>query len=151
VTLGEAAAYIGIHLESLIARAPKRPPEVATDVRTHWAATWIVPITTAGVMSVYPNHTFQPGATIRRSDLAGIAARLVRLAAARRAELTRWQAARPKFTDLATSHLAYSSAALAVASGVMAVDADGRFDPTRPVTGKELDAAIRRVDAIAGP
>ena len=150
VTRAETAAFIGIHLETLLARAPARAVDVATDIRAHWAATWIVPVTRAGIMTIYPNHTFQPSATVRRSDLASIVASLVRLAGtSRRAELTRWQAAWPRFTDLAAGHLAYGSAALAVASGAMAVDADGRFEPTRAVTGRELDAAVRRIDAIA--
>jgi hypothetical protein len=31
----------------------------------------------------------------------------------------------------------------------MTTDAEGRFHPTRPATGRELDAAVRRIEAIA--
>ena len=151
ITRGETAAFIGIHLEPVITSAPRRVTDVATDIRTHWASTWILPVTRAGVMSIYPNHTFQPGATVRRSDLASIVAALVRLAASgKRADLARWQAARPRMADVPASHVWYSSASLAVAAGAMAVDADGRFHLTRPATGRDLDTAVRRIAEIAG-
>lgn len=149
VTRGEVAAFIGIRLDTLIASAPRRVTDVATDVRTHWAASWILPVTRAGVMTIYPNHTFQPGATVRRGDLATIAAALVRLAAARSPELAKWQAARPRFADMPASHASYSAAALAVTARVMDVDANGRFEPTRAVTGRELDTLVERIARIA--
>jgi tetratricopeptide (TPR) repeat protein len=145
VTRGEAAAFVGTRLETLIARAPRRPVSVATDVRTHWAATWILAVTRAGVMDVYANHTFQPAAPLRRSDLAQIVSRLLPLATAGRpAELQRWRAARPTFADVAATNLAYRSAAAAVASGAMTAPG-GRFEPTRTASGADLDAAAARV------
>jgi hypothetical protein len=33
----------------------------------------------------------------------------------------------------------------------MTVDPDGRFDPTGSASGRDLDVAIRRIDAIAAP
>lgn len=152
VTRGEVAAFIGIHLDTIIEQAPRRVTDVATDIRTHWAANWIVPVTRAGVMTILPNHTFQPAAVVRRADLASIVSALLRIAlTSRRADLATWQAARPRFTDLAPTHVAYPVAALAVAAGAMAVDGDGGFAATRAVTGRELDIAVRRVGAIAVP
>jgi tetratricopeptide (TPR) repeat protein len=151
VTRAQTAAFIGIELEDLIARAPRRVTAVATDVRNHWATPWILPVTQAGIMSVFANHTFQPSATIRRSDLAAIGAELVRLAlGSRRAELTRLQAARPKFPDVPSTHLSYRSAALAITAGVMTTDPAGRFEPTRPASGADLVEMVRRVQALAG-
>jgi hypothetical protein len=102
-------------------------------------------------MSVFPNHTFQPATVVRRGDLASVMAVLVEMASGtRKGDLSKWQAARPRFADLAASNLFYPSSALVSAAGVMAPDGNGRFDPTRPATGAELDEAVRRIAAIAG-
>jgi tetratricopeptide (TPR) repeat protein len=150
VTRGQLAAYIGVRLDRLLATAPKRVTGVATDIRSHWAADWIVTVTQADVMDIFPNHTFQPNANVRRSDLAHIVGDLLRLALpARSAELTKWRASRPRFADLPQTHLSYAAAALAVASGAMSAQAENRFAPTRPATGREVANAIARIEQIA--
>ena len=150
VTRGQMAAYIGLKLEDLLEHAPRRVSAVVTDIRNHWAAPWIVPVTQTGVMDVFPNHTFQPGATARRADLAHAVSELVKLLAdVRPAEVKTWRAARPKFADVSTSNLFYAPAALAVSSGAMSADATGRFAPTRPASGPDLVTALERISALA--
>ena len=105
----------------------------------------------AGVMEVYPNHTFQPAAIVRRADLAQASSRALALMAAgnpRLAATIRSPAGR--FPDVPETHLSYQAVATAVASGVMAVTADGTFQLGRPVTGAEALAAIGRLDEIGG-
>ncbi len=149
VTRGHLAALIGIRMAALLDRAPKRPPVVATDIRTHWAASWIVPVTQAGVMDVFANHTFQPTAIVQRGDLARVSARLISLALADQpAELTRLQAVHPPLVDVANTNVVYRSAALAVAAGVMKADEGGRFQPTQPVSGADVLAAIARLEQL---
>lgn len=149
VTRAQVAALIGVRLEALLSSAPRRVTEVATDVRGHWAAPWILPVTRAGVMEIFSNHTFQPGSVVRRGDLAGIVYELLSLATVgNSAELERWAAVAPRFADLAPANLVYRAASTAVAAGVMAADGD-RFGATRPVTGQELLAAVARVGEIA--
>ena len=150
VTRAEAAAYIGMRLDRLLASAPRRVVAVATDVRGHWAEPWIFAVTSAGVMEILPNHTFQPAQPVRRDELAASLSTLVELAAASQPkELASWQAVRPKLVDLPEAHLFYAPAALALAAGTMTAE-DGRFNPTRPVTGADFVRAIRRVQQIAG-
>jgi hypothetical protein len=149
VTRAQAAAYIGIHLEAVLARAPRRVAAVATDVRNHWAAPWILTVTQAGVMEVSPNYTFQPANAIRRGDLARIVLQLSQLAPkSQQAELARWRNVRPRFEDLPAGNLFYPAAAFAVAAGAMRSDND-RFVHTRPATGQEFVAAIARIAQIA--
>lgn len=152
ITRADVAAYIGIHLRALIEGAPARGASVATDVRDHWAEPWILAVTRAGVMAPFANHTFQPAAPVRRGDLAAVVAELVRLAdaAGARGDLAAWQAARPQFADLSAANVFYEPASLAVAAGAMSADAAGRFAPTADATGADLDAAVRRVAALAG-
>ncbi len=150
VTRAQTAATIGLRLGELLTRSPGTTVAVATDIRGNWAAPWIMQVTQAGVMDVFPNHTFQPGATLRRSDLAQMVAELLRLASGRRpADLTRWRAERPQFSDLPPTHLSYPSAALAVAAGAMTAGPDGRFGPNRPVAGADLLSAVDRILQIA--
>jgi tetratricopeptide (TPR) repeat protein len=150
VSRAQAAAFVGVRLEDLVRAAPTRVTDIATDVRTHWAASWILPVTRAGIMTLFPNHTFQPAATVTRGELAAVAAELLRLAASP-ADLGRWQAARPRFADLPPTHVTYRTAALAVASGAMAADADGRFQSIQPASGPDLEALVRRIEALARP
>lgn len=150
VTRAEVAAFVGIRLDALIDAAPRRMTDIATDVRTHWAAPWILPVTRAGVMTIYPNHTFQPSSAVRRGDLAAVVSALLRLVGSSRpADLARWQAVKPRFSDLSASHVSYPAIALAVGAGAMSADSSGRFDPNRLATGADLDAAIRRVGQLS--
>jgi tetratricopeptide (TPR) repeat protein len=150
VTRAHVAAYVGIRLGTIIEGAPQRAVAVATDVGRHWASPWILPVTRAGVMNVYPNHTFQPGTAVRRGDLAQVMAQLIALAVpARSADLAGWRAARPRFPDLPQSNVFYQPAALAVTAGVMSPDADGNFRSTQPATGADLTRAVARIDQLS--
>ena len=51
-----------VHLEDLLRRARAGNAVVITDARDSWASPWIQAVTRAGVMDVFPNHTFQPTA-----------------------------------------------------------------------------------------
>ena len=67
----QLAALVGVRLDGLFKRTPRPNAVVITDTRGSWAVPWIMSVTRAGVMEVYPNHTFQPGAVVRRGDLGG--------------------------------------------------------------------------------
>ena len=151
VTRGELAALIGVRLASLLQSAPSRDTGVVTDVRGHWAERWIGPVTRAGIMESYANHTFQPRAVVRRVDLAQATSRLLTLvAAAQPTRAQRWANARGRFTDMSTGHLAYPAASTAVAAGVMQTTAEGAFQPTRIVSGAEAADAVDRIRSLAG-
>ena len=151
LTRGELAALIGIRLPAMVQAARRKDAVVVTDVRTHWAATWIVAVARAGIIEPFDNHTFQPRGVVRRSDLAIVMSRLLaRLATQDPIRGRSWQAARIKFTDLVPTHLAYPAASMTVAAGVMAAGADTTFQPSKVVTGAEALAAIARVEALAG-
>ena len=150
VTRAQVAAFIGIRLEDMLARAPRAAAEVATDVQGHWAAPWILPVTQAGIMDIFPNHTFQPSTAVRRGDLAQIVERLLALNPMRRMDLIRWRALQPAFADLPPSNVFYSAAAVAVSANAMSVRDGNQFDATAPATGQDLVAAIERIEQIAG-
>ena len=150
VTRGDLAALIGVRLGPLLQTMPMRDPSVITDVRTHWAENWIIAVARAGVMESYENHTFQPG-SVGASHRSGAGAQPAAREGRVDAHCSRqWQSARVTVADLAPDHLAFPAASLAVASGVLTLDPDGRFQPSRIVTGQEAVEAIQQLAAIAG-
>jgi hypothetical protein len=150
ITRADLAALIGVRLGSLISSGRRGDAALITDVRTSWAAVWIMSVARAGVMEPFANHAFQPRTVVRRSDLAQAVARLLaRVAQQNPARAKAWDGARLKFSDLSVSHLAYPAASVAVASGVMKAP-DNSFQPSKAVTGAEAIEAIDRIQALAG-
>jgi tetratricopeptide (TPR) repeat protein len=151
VTRAQVAAFVGLRLGTALDAAPRRQAAIATDLRSHWASPWIAKVTQAGVMDVFPNHTFQPSGTVRRGDLAQIVAAMLGFpAVSRLPEASRWRAARPRFSDLPTNNVFYRPAALAVAAGTMTADG-GAFNATRPASGADLSAAVTRLEQLLEP
>ncbi|HEX3645123.1 MAG TPA: tetratricopeptide repeat protein [Vicinamibacterales bacterium] len=151
ITRADLAALIGIRLGAMLTNARRGDAALITDVRNHWAATWIMSVARAGVMDPFSNHAFQPRTVIRRTDLAQAVARLLaRMAAQNPARGKAWENARLKFSDLSPSHVAYPAASIAVASGVLKTVGENAFQPSRPVTGAEAIEAIARIQALAG-
>lgn len=151
VTRAQLAALFGVRLDDLLKRARRDNAVVLTDTRGSWAGPWILAVSRAGIMEPYPNHTFQPGAVVRRGDLALAAARALALIAAERPRQgAAWRGARVRFPDLPPGHLMYPAASVAVQAGVMTTGPDGAFQLTRPVTGAEAIAAIRKLEELSG-
>jgi tetratricopeptide (TPR) repeat protein len=149
ISRAQLAALIGVRLDDLVRLAARRPAPVLTDTRGNWASPWITAVVRAGVMDPFPNHTFQPAATIRRGDLAVAISRLLALTGPRHQEsLERWREGRPRFDDLPPTHLTYPAAALAVEARVLEPLEGQTFQPGRPVSGMEAIEAIDRVDAL---
>ncbi len=150
VTRGQVAAMLGIRLEAALARAPRRVTVILTDVRPDWAAPWILPVTRAGWMESFANHTFQPSAVVRRAELAEVVWRATQdLVEGRPEELARWRSSRPALADVSRSHLSYRAIAGVLASGAMGLSGSDRFQPNRPVAGSELVAAVARLEQLA--
>ena len=146
VTRGDLAALIGIRLEDVLRSAPSTPV-VTTDTGGHWAAPWIAQVVSTGVMPPFDNHTFQPGAALRRVDLAEAVGALLKLMARTNPALQARISARPAVADMSPSHLNYPAVAVAVSAGVLPL-LDGRFDTERPVSGADALAAIDRLRAL---
>jgi tetratricopeptide (TPR) repeat protein len=151
VTRGDLAALIAVRLPEIVLAARRPDGVVITDIQMHWAAPWIISVARAGFMDPFDNHTFQPTAVVRRTDLAlALGRMLTRIAAQDPARGRSWSAARVRFSDLAATHLAYSAASMAVAAGTMSTGADNMFEPARAVTGAEAVQAVARIATLAG-
>lgn len=149
ITRAQLAALLAVRLSGVFRQSGTAQAVVITDTRATWAAPYILTVTRAGVMEVYPNHTFQPGGLVRRDDLAQAVSRVLGLVAQQHPGVAkRWADAHPSFSDVPAGHLSYPAAARAVSAGVMTADG-GRFDLARPVTGAEAIAAVEKLDALA--
>ena len=150
VTRAQLAALLGVRLEGLLRRARGTNAVLTTDIRTNWAAPWIMAVTRAGVMEPFANHTFQPNATVRRADLAAAASRVLTLIGAENSRLAaRWRDPRPHFSDLPPTHLSYPAAARAVSAGVMPPLEGDSFQLSRPVSGAEALDTVSKLEALA--
>jgi len=150
LTRGELAALVGVRLEALIRTAPTRQV-VMTDADSHWAAPWIRQVAEAGLIPEFENHTFQPGAVVRRADLAAVVRQILAVMARARPELAVWLNERPVIADMAVGHLSYPAVATAVASRVLPLEGDGRFQANRVVTGAEAVDALSRLRVLLSP
>jgi tetratricopeptide (TPR) repeat protein len=150
ITRGDLAALIGVRLESIVKAAPTRQV-VITDVRGHWAATWIARVAEAAIMPPFENHTFQPNAVVRRGDLAVAINRLLTLLSSNDAALRTRLAQRPAIGDMNRRHVQYTAAAAAVASGVMPLLEGDRFLVGRAVSGSEAVETLDKVNALSAP
>jgi tetratricopeptide (TPR) repeat protein len=152
ITRAQLAALLGVRLEALIQQARRRTTPVMTDTRGSWAAPWITAVVRAGVMDAYPNHTFQPAAIVRRSDLALAVSRVLALVGADRPDaMDAWQNGRPRFLDLPPAHLGYPSAAMAVTADVLDPLEGNTFQPSRTVPGSEAVSAVERLEQLLDP
>lgn len=143
----DLAALIGIRLAATLQTA-RRVPVVATDIRGHWAAQWITDVAATGVMPPFADHTFKPGAALRRVEMAEAMRALLGVIAERRSDLQSRLTSRPAIADVAPSHLSYQAIAAVVSTGVMPLLASGRFEAERTVSGADAAAAVDRLRAL---
>jgi S-layer homology domain len=103
-------------------------------------------------METLPNYRFEPGARVRRGDLAEMVTRTLALIGAQKPRIAeRWKGAQLSIADLSPQHLAYPAVSQAVASGVMPLKPDGTFELLKPVTGAEAVEVVARLEALAEP
>jgi tetratricopeptide (TPR) repeat protein len=150
VTRAQLASLLGVKLEALLRRARASNTAVMTDVRGNWALPWIHAVTRAGVMEAFPNHAFQPGTVVRRGDLAHAVSRVLGLIATEKPRTAaRWRDPRPRFSDVAPTHLSYTAVARAVSAGILAPLDENSFQLSRPVSGAEALDAVSKLEALA--
>ncbi len=143
VTRADLAALLAVRVQAL-RRAGAGEPRVAVDITGSWARDQVARVLALGLMDVYPNHTFQPGAIVRRVDLARAAARTL--------DVLRWPAAAAAPpTDMSRAHLDFAVVERVLAAGLMGLTPGGAFEPWRPVTGREATDVVDAVARLSGP
>jgi tetratricopeptide (TPR) repeat protein len=143
LTRAQLAALLYVDLrEAFEASALQESREIATDVAESWASDYIFRTVRAGVLEVFPNHTFVPDAFVNRLDLASALSRTLEKLAPESFAAARSSAMRQEFSDLAPGNPAYDAAALSVSLGLLAPGEQGAFEPRRIVTGPEATSAV---------
>ncbi|HEX9203726.1 MAG TPA: tetratricopeptide repeat protein [Vicinamibacteria bacterium] len=143
ITRADLAALVAVEVTAL-SRVKEREPKVAVDISGSWAREHIAAVLALDILDVYPNHTFQPAATVRRGDLARAVGRVL--------DLVAWPvSAGPLPTDMAGTHLYYDRVVRAVGAGLMDLTPDGAFEPWRPVSGREALDAVEALARLVGP
>jgi tetratricopeptide (TPR) repeat protein len=139
INRADLAALVSLKITAL-SRVPTGEPAVAVDISGSWAREQIINVLAHGIMTVYPNHTFQPGATVRRGDVAVAVARVLD----RLGQPSPGPA--PKISDMSSNNLLYGAVTRAVAAGLLDLTPGAAFEPWRPVSGRR---AIEIMDALA--
>jgi tetratricopeptide (TPR) repeat protein len=138
LTRADLTALVAVKVTAL-RRATPGQPAVAVDISGSWARDHILKALAYNLIDVYPNHTFQPGAMVRRGDVARAVAGVL--------DALKWpQAPGPSISDMSRGNLLYYSASRATAAGIMDLNAAGAFEPWKPVSGED---AVRVIDALA--
>ena len=123
-----------------------REPKVAIDISGSWARDHIIRVLALDIMDVYPNHTFQPGAIVRRGDLAARPGRGCSTSCSIR------PAAGPQpLRHGAHQPLSTTPRSRVVAAGLMDLTPAGAFEPWRPVSGQEAVEVIEGLVRLVGP
>jgi Flp pilus assembly protein TadD len=142
ITRADLAALMMVKVRRL-AQAPLGPGKVAIDISGSWARDHIIRALALDLVTVYPNHTFQPGATVRRGDLARAVARAL--------DLLRYPAGPAvRLSDMSANNVFYYAAARAVGAGLMDLTEDGAFEAWRPVSGREATDVIEGLVRLVG-
>ena len=143
ITRADMAALIDVKITAL-ARVGALEPKVAVDISGSWAKEHIIKALALDIIGVYPNHTFQPGAVVRRGDLARAVARVL--------DLLKWPpSSTPVLADVTRNNLYYDAVARVVGAGLMDLTAEGAFEPWRPVSGQQAVAVIEALGRLVGP
>lgn len=143
ITRADLAALLSVKVTALDRAQPGDPP-VAVDISGSWARPHILKTLSLDLMDVYPNHTFQPGALVRRGDLASAAARVL--------DCLGWPPAAPvAVSDMSRNHLDYAAVSRVVAAGLMKLTPEGAFEPWRLVSGQDAIDVVESLARLVGP
>ncbi|MBN2345618.1 MAG: tetratricopeptide repeat protein [Candidatus Aminicenantes bacterium] len=140
----ELAALVGFYFDRYIRM--EGPPVIITDIDGSFAREQIMKTVTAGIMRARPDHTFQRFAA---PDRAAFAATLNALIAYLRsqAHMLRFAppADSPVIADLSPLHKDFQGITFLVRAQILALDAEGRFNPTLTVSPADVIQSLKKI------
>jgi tetratricopeptide (TPR) repeat protein len=140
----ELAALIGFYFDRYLLM--EGAPEIITDIDGSFAKEYIIKACTTGIMRARPDHTFDRFTT---PDRAGFAVTLYELIAYLKKQghelrFTPLSEA-PVAADLSPLHKDYEAIHFLLNSQVMALDAQGNFNSTQPVSPADVILALKKI------
>ncbi len=130
ITRGDLALMIDAYLGKYF---PPRKPPIIVDLYRSQQMEAILRVSSAGIMKVYPNHTFQPDAEVRRLTLAKILYRLVKKLGIS-----------VQVNSVVLQDTSNRYAVFAVGAGLMKAP-EGKFNPYATVSFNEAQEALRKL------
>ena len=143
LTRGQLATLVGMQFERLLEEATVGRAAIITDARDYWGYAWLLTVVQARVMESDANYRFQPERGVTRAELAEVLMRIYELGEAS-VEIPP-VSSRPRFSDLAPSHLSFSAASEAVSLGILFPLERNTFQPGGQVTGADAIASVERL------
>jgi tetratricopeptide (TPR) repeat protein len=143
ITRADLAALVAVKVTALSRASPKEP-QVAVDISGSWAREHIIRILSFDILDVYSNHTFQPGAIVRRGDLARAVGRILDV-------LRSPGGPPPSVTDMSPNNILFDSVQRTVGAGLMELTPSGAFEAWRPVSGPEAVEVLEGLIRVVGP
>jgi len=110
-----------------------------TDVKGHWAESYISALVTNGIIGGYPDGTFRPEARISRAEICSVIARAMDLSPGSN---------KSSFPDI-EGHWAKNVIQLIASNGIVTGYTDGNFKPNASANRAEVSVIIYRTLAFA--
>jgi peptide/nickel transport system substrate-binding protein len=139
------AAITRAELVTILVRMKKLTAPTTTvtgfsDVNGHWAADSIEAAVAAGIVTGYPDGSFQPDRQVTRAEEATMLVRIEKLAEA--------QPSSPSFVDVATGYWGFGFIEQAKEQGLITGYPDGSFRPDQTSTRGEACTMISRLPGL---
>jgi len=125
------------------AGSTEKSPFFSDVTSTEANAVYINYLAQRGLISGFPDGTFQPGGTVTRAQMAQMLIRSNMMDTKPGAVI--------QFADVKPDHWAYKTISSAVQSGFIAGYPDGTFRPEAPATRAELATMLLRLTSAAMP
>ena len=147
-TRGDLAVLIGVRFAELILQTGTQPV-IITDTREHWGSEWIQTVVAVGIMDVDAAYRFDPSSLIRRGELAEVLVNMLDLLELDSLGVSDFASGTAlNFSDMSEAHLNYPAARRVVEAGLLTEVEDGKFQPSRAVTGLEVTEVIGRLSDL---
>lgn len=143
----QLAALLAMNLEVLEKYNPPST-QIIVDILNHWAAPFIQKMVELQIMDSFPNRTFQPSQPLTKVELAKAASRIVEILANEGKTIPENQQA-TDIPDVPISNIYYPMISKVLSAGVLTLDADGRFHPSRPVSGAEALSMVNHLKSLS--
>jgi len=148
INRADIAALIAIKFSDILEKEKKKPP-IIVDIATHWAAHYIIEVTSLGLMDVYPNHTFQPERNLTRGELAIVLNHLIDFLKKKGYKLYKqFSPEEIHLNDVAPDHFIYQPIIEVLSYQLMDLFPGLEFKPFLEVNGKEAVTVIETLERL---
>jgi tetratricopeptide (TPR) repeat protein len=147
ISRAQFAALLMIQLD-VLDRFTAQDSKIIVDTFGHWAQSYIQKTVNLGIIDLFPNRTFQPELPITRLELAKAASRILEIIKPN--QDIQPATSETSIPDISSDNVYYSMISRALSAGLISLDGDGRFHPSRAVSGPEAISMVNRVKNMAG-